>query len=412
VDERDGTNDGTPRPPADEPPATRPTDDTEPGGQADDTEPGEAAAGGGEAPDGGAAAGGATKHRDRAAVRDWKDAVTPRSALLCVGVFLLMLAFALSYMGALHNPKPHHIDLAVAAPSQAAGPLLQQLNGLPGEPVEARTVADAATARRQVTTRDADGALLVTPAPSGGGTARLVVASAAGPSMSQALERVMKAVAPRAGLRLSVVDVKPLPRDDFEELSSFYLVVAWSVGGYLVASMLGVSAGTRPANLRRAFIRLLAMAVYSVAAGVGGAIVVGPVLHALPASVGQLWWIGALLVFSAAAFTMAMQVLAGVIGIGIAIAVFVVLGNPSSGGVFPWPMLPTFWRAIGPWIGTGAATQTVRNVSYFGSHHITTHLLVICGYLVFGVLVALLVPGLKARRPRRVGSPAHLAAEA
>ncbi|BCJ26835.1 hypothetical protein [Actinocatenispora sera] len=390
MDERDGTNDSTP----DGEPA--PTAGAEPTGEGAATP----------------AAGRATTHRDRAAVRDWKDAVTPRSALLCVGVFLLMLAFALSYMGALHHPKPHHIDLAVAAPSRSAGPLLAQLNGLPGEPVEARAVSDAATARRQVTTRDADGALVVTPAASGGGTARLIVASAAGPSMSQALERVMTAVAPRAGLRLSVTDVKPLPADDFEELSSFYLVVAWSVGGYLVASMLGVSAGTRPANLRRAFIRLLAMAVYSIAAGVGGAIVVGPVLHALPATVGQLWWIGALLVFSAAAFTMAMQVLAGVIGIGIAIAVFVVLGNPSSGGVFPWPMLPAFWRAIGPWIGTGAATQTVRNVSYFDSHHITAHLLVICGYLVFGVLVALLVPGLKARRPRRVGSPAHLAAEA
>lgn len=378
MDEDNRTNDGTPQQPPDAEPATD----------------------------------GSTTHRDRAAARDWRDAVTVRSALLCVGVFLLMLAFALSYIGALHNPKPHHIDVAVAAPSQTAGPLLKQLNGLPGEPVKARTVRDRATARRQVTTRDADGALLVTPAANGGGTARLIVASAAGPSMSQALEQVMRKVAPRAGLRLSVLDVRPLSTNDFEELSSFYLVVAWSVGGYLVASMLGISAGTRPANLRRAFIRLLAMAVYSVIAGFGGAIIVGPVLHALPASVGQLWWIGALLVFAAAAFTMAMQVVAGVVGIGIAIAVFVVLGNPSSGGVFPWPMLPTFWRAIGPWIGTGAATQTVRNVSYFGSHDITTHLLVICGYLVFGVLVALLVPALKARRPRRVGSPAHLAAEA
>lgn len=344
---------------------------------------------------------------ERAAVREWKDAVTPRSTLLCVGVFALMLAFALSYVGALHDPKPYHIDLAVAAPSQARSQLVGQLNRLPGEPVRARTVGSAGTARRQVETRDADGALVVAP----GGTARLVVASAGGPGVANALKQVMSGFAARAGLRLTVVDVTPVAHADYNELTSFYLVVAWSVGGYLVASMLGISAGTRPATLRRAAIRLLAMAVYAVVAGLGGAVVVGPVLHALPASVGQLWWIGALLVFSTAAFTMALQVLAGVVGIGLAIAVFVVLGNPSSGGVFGWPMLPTFWRAIGPWISTGAATQTVRNVAYFGSHNTRTHLLVICAYLVLGVLVALLVPALKRHRPRSVGSPTHHATD-
>ncbi|GAA4217166.1 hypothetical protein [Actinocatenispora rupis] len=350
------------------------------------------------------------RHRENAALRDWKDAITPRTTLLVVGVFVLLLAFAYSYIGGLHDPKPHHIDVAVSAPAAVRGQLIDRLNALPGEPVKARAENDPATARRQVTTRDADGAFVVTPTATGG-TGRLFVASAAGPAMSAALTKVFTAFAPRAGLRLTVVDTTPVARADNDELSSFYLVVAWSVGGYLVASMLGISAGTRPANLRRALIRLAAMAVYSVLAGLGGAIIVGPVLHALPASVGDLWWIGALLVFATAAFTMACQVLAGVIGIGIAIAVFVVLGNPSSGGVWPWPMLPTFWRAIGPWITTGAGTQTVRNVTYFGSHNITTYLLVICGYLVVGVAVGLLVPALKNRRPRRTGRPAHLAPE-
>ncbi|HEY3501333.1 MAG TPA: hypothetical protein VGN37_00950 [Actinocatenispora sp.] len=351
------------------------------------------------------------RHRENTALRDWKDAITPRTTLLVVGVFVLLLAFAYSYIGGLHNPKPHHIDVAVSAPAAVRGQLVDQVNRLPGEPVKARAVAAPADARDQVTTRDADGALVVTPAATGGGTARLFVASAAGPAMATALTRVFTAFAPKAGLRLTVIDTTPVSPTDNDELSSFYLVVAWSVGGYLVASMLGISAGTRPANLRRAVIRLAAMAVYSILAGLGGAIIVGPVLHALPGSVADLWWIGALLVFATAAFTMACQVLAGVVGIGIAIAVFVVLGNPSSGGVWPWPMLPTFWRVIGPWITTGAGTQTVRNVSYFSGHNITTYLLVIGAYGLVGVVVGLLVPALKGRRPRRTGPPAHLAPE-
>jgi hypothetical protein len=333
------------------------------------------------------------RHRANAALREWRDAITMRTTLLVVGVFALMIAFVLSYIGGLHHPKPYHMDLAVAAPATLRAQVVGRLNAVPGEPVAARAVRDAGTARYQVTHRRADGALVVGP-----GTAHLLVAGAAGPAMASALEEVAKSFAAQANLSFSVHDVRPVSAQDSDGLSSFYLVVAWSVGGYLVASMLGISAGTRPATLRRAVIRLAAMAVYSVLAGLGGAIAVGPVLGALPASVGQLWWIGALVVFATAAFTMAMQAVAGVIGIGIAIAVFVVLGNPSAGGVFPAPLLPPFWRAVGPWITTGAATQMVRNVTYFGSAQLTTKLLVLLAYLVVGVVVSLVVSGLRARK--------------
>jgi hypothetical protein len=330
---------------------------------------------------------------EREAVRDLRDAVTVRAALLILGVLGLQIAFVVSYIGALHRPEPHHIDLAVAAPAPAGTALVKQLNAIKGEPLEARTVADAATARRQVLHRDADAALVLEQP----GSARLLVATAAGPSLAQATEEVMTAVARRSGLRLSVTDLRAPAGGDRNALSSFYLVIGWSVGGYLVASILGVSAGARPSNPRRAAIRLAAMAAYAVVSGLAGAIVVGPVLHALPAGLGHLWWLGALLVFSTAALTMAFQVVAGVVGIGLAIVLFVVLGNPSSGGVFPGPLLPPFWRAVGPWLSTGAATTAVRNVTYFDGVHLGPNVLVIAAYGVLGVVVSLLVPALRKR---------------
>jgi hypothetical protein len=315
--------------------------------------------------------------------------VTVRAVLLVLGVLGLQIAFVVSYVGALHHPRPHHIDLAVAAPARTGPALVGRLNAIDGEPLRARTVGGGAAARRQVTDRDADAALVVGP----DGAATLLVASAAGPGLASAVEQIMTPAAQQAGLRLTVSDLTAPAAGDRNGLSSFYLVVGWSVGGYLVASILGVSAGARPANPRRAFIRLLAMAVYSVLSGLAGAVVVGPVLHALPGPLVGLWWIGALLVFATAAATMAFQVVAGVFGIGLAIAVFVVLGNPSSGGVFPAPLLPPFWRAVGPWITTGAATQAVRNVTYFHGVHLGTHLLVLAAYLVVGVVVSLVTPG-------------------
>ena len=56
----------------------------------------------------------------------------------------------------------------------------------------------------------------------------------------------------------------------------------------------------------------------------------------------------------------------GLVGIGLAILVFVVLGNPSAGGAYPAQLLPPFWSAIGPWLPPGAATGAIRGIVYFG----------------------------------------------
>ena len=41
------------------------------------------------------------------------------------------------------------------------------------------------------------------------------------------------------------MDVTPTGSQDHESLTAFYLIVGWLVGGYLVASLLGVTLGTR-----------------------------------------------------------------------------------------------------------------------------------------------------------------------
>jgi hypothetical protein len=74
-----------------------------------------------------------------------------------------------------------------------------------------------------------------------------------------------------------------------------------------------------------------------------------------------------------------------------------VLGNPSAGGAYAWPLLPGFWRAIGPWLPTGAGTSAVRGIAYFGGANITTDLLVIVGYAVAGVAATYLVLALLGR---------------
>jgi hypothetical protein len=55
-------------------------------------------------------------HRQSGLAADLRDAVSPRTAILFLGVLLIELAFILSYVGAFHTPRPHRIPVAVVAP--------------------------------------------------------------------------------------------------------------------------------------------------------------------------------------------------------------------------------------------------------------------------------------------------------
>ncbi|WUV82972.1 SNG1 family protein [Streptomyces sp. NBC_01476] len=309
--------------------------------------------------------------------------MSPRAAVMLLGVLILELAFVVSYIGAFHSPKPSHIPLAVVAPAPAQAALVGRLNALPGRPLSARPARSPAQARAMVLDRRVDAALVVTP---GAAPDRLVVASAGGPSGVQALQLVFeKAEGPRS---VMLTDLRPPHSADGRGLSSFYLVLGVIIGGYLASAALSASFGARPANPHRTVIRLAALAGLAVVSGLGGAIIVDLVFDALPGHFATLWWIAVLTSFAAAAAGMAFQVLLGSAGIALSVLIFVILGNPSAGGVYPAALLPPFWRDIGPALPNGAGVTLVRNYVYFGGHHTSTAWWVVSAWAAGGVLVS------------------------
>ncbi|MFF2963136.1 DUF3533 domain-containing protein [Streptomyces sp. NPDC057963] len=317
-----------------------------------------------------------------------KNAVTPRAALLVIGVLGLQLLFIASYVGALHRPKPTDVPFGVVAPRQMSAQLLTELKNLPGGPLDPRTVADAATAREQILNREIDGALIVSPTST---TDTVLVASGGGTSMADTLTKIITKADLAQQRTVRSVDLAPASGQDFNGISSFYLVVGWCVGGYLCASILAISAGSKPANRQRALIRTGVMALYSVVGGIGGAVIIGPILGALPGSFWGLSGLGALTVFAVGMLTLALQALTGIVGIGLAVLIVVIAGNPSAGGAFPLPMLPDFWRTIGPALPPGAGTWVARSIAYFRGNAVTGPLLVLSAWAVAGTLVTLLV---------------------
>ncbi|ONK10600.1 DUF3533 domain-containing protein [Streptomyces sp. MP131-18] len=328
-----------------------------------------------------------------------RGAVTPRAALLVFGVLLLHLAFITSYLGALHDPEPDRVPVAVVAAEEVRAEMVERLDGLPGRPLDAtREADDADDARDRVARRDLDGALIVNDA---GAADLLYVASGAGTSLAQAVTEVVTEAGREQDRTVEVVDVAPAADGDSRSLSAFYLIIGWCVGGYLCAAALAISAGARLATVRRAMRRLAVLAVYAVAAGVGGAVLAGPVLDALPGRVVALAGLGALVVFATGAFTLALQGLFGIMGIGLAILVVVVLGNPSAGGAYPYPLLPPFWQAIGPVLIPGAGTWTARSIAYFDGQAVLGPLLVLAAWAVAGAALTLFLARLRtpARSP-------------
>ena len=60
---------------------------------------------------------------------------------------------AFSYVGAFHEPTPHHVPVAVVGPPAAA----VQLSRLPGDPLEARQASSRSDALSQIDDREVYG---------------------------------------------------------------------------------------------------------------------------------------------------------------------------------------------------------------------------------------------------------------
>ncbi|HEY8982660.1 MAG TPA: DUF3533 domain-containing protein [Streptomyces sp.] len=316
---------------------------------------------------------------------EFKDAVTLRAFGLVLGGLVVQLAFIVSYIGAFHSPTPHRIPVAVAAPQQVSAKIVAQLNALDGDPVKAEAVADADAARRQVLTRESDAAFLFDAT---GTKDTLLVASAGGPSVSQTATQIAQKIEAAQKRQITVTDIRPPNSGDGRGMTSFYLVLGWVIGGYLTATIMGMAAGSRPANRHRTLIRLAVLVLYALVSGLTGAAIVGPGFDALGGHFWALTAIGTLVVLAAATTALGLQTLLGLIGTGVVILLFVVLGNPSSGGVYPAPLLPSFWSAIGQALPPGAGTTVVRNTVYFTGHATSGALWVLVAYAVGGALLA------------------------
>jgi hypothetical protein len=285
---------------------------------------------------------------------------------------VVQVLFVVSYVGALHSPRPHDVALGVVGSPAVPAAVQKQFS------LKTTSYSSQAAVLRAIDERKIVGAFVVSPTGS-----KLFVVPAAGPSLASALGAAFSAAATVFHQKIEIVPVHPLPTRDPTGIVPFLLTMALVVGGYLSATMAMAFGG--PATPRW---RVAALAGVAVIGGLLTATIAGPVLGAIPTSKFLVLWGLFILVMAAVALaTSALQSKLGPPGTLVVVVVFVIFGAPAAGGAVPASFLPGFWRAFGPFLPAGAGTNAIRNTIYFDGNAITQALIVLTAYLVVGAAV-------------------------
>ena len=309
--------------------------------------------------------------------------LAPEDRRLLIGLIaVLVVVFALvgSNVAANHAPKPHHLPVGVVGTPQAIAAVAGPLNARAPGAYDFHAYSSLAAARDAILHRNVYGAYQPRPKP------LLLVAGAAGPTVATLLQKTFEPAARAQGQTLVVQDLVPLPSSDSRGATSFSAVLSLIIAGILASTVIYLLGQHRAPP-----IRLAAMCVLATGAGLVTALVTNVIVDAFPGHFLGVWGVATLFVLALGIPIAAFQVLIGVAGTAIGAVMFLVIGNPASGGSSAPELLPGFWRVLSQLLPPGAALTAMRDVVYFHGHGMSHALIVLVSYAVLGAAVVFTV---------------------
>lgn len=329
-----------------------------------------------------------------------------RLAAWVLGVSAFAALFATSFVGALHQPRPHDLPVAVVAPSLAVATLQERADA--AVPGGFRLERYASVQRARASLRDgAVDAVWVPPsrrAEGSGGrkspVAQLLTAAALGEVPTQVIVSAFTNIGKAAGAKVIVTDLVPLPAQDPSGSSSFFFGASVFLPTFLGSMVMALLLRRTPALATMAAILVLAGCIALI-----DVVVVDGGLGALAGHFMTLVGVAALTSLAFSAPTVAAGRLLGPVGALLAVLVFVVLGLPASGGPFGTAFLPGFQRTFSPGLPLTNAVDAVRNVSYFGGHEVGGRLAILAIWAGAGLLVLAVGASLEAKAGRTRPTP-------
>jgi hypothetical protein len=321
---------------------------------------------------------------------------TPRRRLLSpddrkllvasLGVLVVVFALVASNVAANHSPKPHSLPIGIiGTPAVTDAARAELARAAPGD-FEVHAYRSLTSARTAVLHRSVYGAFQPVPTP------ELLVASAASPAVAALLQRTFAGVASRSGHALAVQDLVPLPSSDSSGATTLSLVLSLIIAGLAGTTLIYTLTRHRPEA-----VRVIVTVALGVCAGLITALVTNVLVGAFSDHFFQVWGVATLFVLAIGMPIAAFQVIFGIAGTAIGVLLFLVIGNPASGGSSAPELLPGFWRTLSQILPPGAAVTSMRDVVYFNGHGSSRALIVLAVYAVLGAAVAMIAYKLRAR---------------
>ena len=306
-----------------------------------------------------------------------------------LGVLTVVFALVSSNVAANHAPKPHSLPVGVVGtPAVAQAARAELARATPGA-FDVHAYPFLSAARTAVLRRSVYGAFQPVPRPV------LLVASAASPAVAALLQRTFAVAASRSGRALAVRDLVRLPSSDSSGATSFSLVLS-----LIIAGMAGTTVVYTLTRHRPEAFRVIVTAAIGVCAGLLTALVTNVIVGAYPGHFFAVWGVATLFVLAIAMPVAAFQMIFGIAGTAMGAILFLVIGNPASGGSSAPELLPGFWRTLSQVLPPGAAVTSMRDVVYFHGHGSPPKLIVLAAYGVLGAAAAMLAYRLRARAGR------------
>ena len=302
---------------------------------------------------------------------------------------IALVVFAFSWPAVPAEPKA--ISIAVSGPEAAVSAIETRLTEEGDGVFDTTVVEDRDEAVEGIEERDYFGAIILGTEPelltaSANGAVNGVVAEL-DTRLQTALTAQTQAAAEASGqaapdVTLTVTDIAPYSEDDPNGslLSSafFPMLIGGMIGGILISTLIVGSTS-----------RILAVTVYS---AVGGLVLAGILQGWFGSILGEFW-------LNVGAFSMAIAAIAapmigfvaliGRAGTAVGPVVMMLFANPISGAALPPQFLPGSWGEIGQWLPPGASATLVRELSYFPNADMTFPWLVLTGWVVGGLILAL-----------------------
>jgi hypothetical protein len=198
--------------------------------------------------------------------------------------------------------------------------------------------------------RAVDGALALTRT----GPVTLLVAGGGGHGVETVLMQLGQQMAQARGTSLKTVDVAPTGPDDANGTVEFYCVIFVGIGGAVGATALARTLGPvrRPPDVLQRLGLVLAYAgLLSIVVTFFSDVVFGALIGQFGLLFLTLWAFAAAVCLAVTGFAAR----AGLLATGVLILMFIVLGNPSSAGAVPRPLLNSFFSVLNPVLPQGAA---------------------------------------------------------